>query len=84
MFCTRTARRSLYIGSRRQHMVPPPFPLGSGRVVPYRTAEEWDGEEEGRGIWTMRGLLAVMNDDAEEEEEAGQGREGSIGRGRGK
>ena len=32
----------------------------------------------------MRGLLAVMNDDAEEEEEAGQGREGSIGRGRGK
>ena len=44
--------------------------------MPYRTAE-WDGEEEGEGIWTMRGLLAVMNDDdddAEEEEEAGQGR----------
>ena len=29
----------LYIRSGRQHMVPPPFPLGSGRVVPYRTAE---------------------------------------------
>ena len=38
----------------------------------------------GRGIWTMRGLLAVMNDDAEEVKETGQGREGSIGRGRGK
>ena len=43
-------------------MLPPPCPPGSGRVVPYRTAE-WEG------IWTMRGLLAVMNDDAEEEEE---------------
>ena len=42
--------------------------FGSGGAISHGGVG-WRGR--GEGIWTMRGLLAVMNDDAEEEEAAG-------------